>query len=88
MLKILNSAILYGSSMHNEVKNSQPCLTIAQLLSRNKKRIKEESVPDYEFNADNLVCPSNETDSSRLVHWITTPHQKQSMVRSMEPASA
>ena len=55
--------------MHNEVKYSQPCLTIAQLLSRNcKKRIKEKSVPDYEFHADNLVCPSNERDSSRLVH--------------------
>ena len=55
--------------MHNEVQHSQPCLTIAQLLSRNcKKRIKEKSVPDYEFNADNLVCPFNERDSSRLAH--------------------
>ena len=54
--------------MNNEVKHSQSCLTITQILSLNcKKRIKEESVPDYEFHADNLVCPSNEGDSSRLV---------------------
>ena len=42
--QIFNSVILYGSNMHNEVKHSQTCPTIAQLLSPNcKKRIKEES---------------------------------------------
>ena len=57
--------------MHNEVKHSQPCPTIAQLLSCNcKKRLKQESVPDYEFHADNLICPSNKRDFSRLVHQI------------------
>ena len=40
--QILNSVILYGSNMHNEVKPSQPCPTIAQLLWRNcEKRIKK-----------------------------------------------
>ena len=54
--------------MNNEVSHSQSCLTIKQLLSLNcKKRIKEKSVYDYEFHADNLVCPSSERDSSRLV---------------------
>ena len=70
--------------MHNEVKHSQSCLMIAHLLSCNcEKRTIEESVPDYEFPADNLICPSNERDSSRLVHYIIW-----SMVRSMKPASA
>ena len=78
--QMLNSAILYGSKMHNEDKHSQSCLTIAHLLSRNcEKRTNEESVPDYEFPADNLICPSNEWDSSRLVHYI---------IWSMVPASA
>ena len=40
--QIFNSVILYGSNMHNEVKHSEPCPTIAQLLWRNcEKRIKK-----------------------------------------------
>ena len=63
--------------MHNGVKNSQSCLTIAQHLSHNwKKRIQKEFVhmrhnPDYESHLQMyIVMRIHNLNRNKKNHWV------------------